>query len=363
MRYLLSTLAVLAGLLAAVAGCRPQDQIEHYRAPKDPAALARPQSAAAGAMLGAIVPHGSDAWFFKLTGPVVPVASAGNAFRKFIASVHFDGSELRYNAPADWQAQGASGMRRETLLIPAAGKPLELAISTFPILADDGDAYVLSNINRWRGQMGLADIAADELAANTNKVALADGTTAILVAIGAPEASAGTGATPAGTGATPAGGGERADDRMLAALVPQGKQAWFFKLTGPAAAVAGQREAFRKFVESVTFEGDAVHYVPPDSWQSEPGAGMRYETFRIPAAGKMLELGVTTLVKPPGNDREYLLANVNRWREQLGLAPLGPKQLSGETVEVPLAGGQTATLVDLAGKLQAGGAPPFAPGK
>ncbi len=375
MRYSLSTLLVLSGLLATVAGCKPEDEIAHYRAPKSnpPIAASMPspvksEGMLGAAMLGAIVPHDTQAWFFKLTGPAAALHGRGEAFRKFVLSVHFEGDQLRYDPPIDWQAQGPSGLRHETFLIPSADKPLELAISTLAKPAGDDEAYLLSNINRWRGQMGLEPITGSQIAKNTNRVKLADGTTATLVAIAGSAEPGGTAAAqPAGATATPPRDAEPAGsaaDGMLAAIVPQNDRAWFFKLGGPAAALAEQREAFRKFIESVHFEGDEPRYAPPADWRAQGGAGMRHETFRIAAAGQTLELAVSTLVKPPGDAQAYLLANVNRWRGQLGLAPIDAAQLAGETSTARLSGGQSATLVDLVGKLQTGGnAPPVAPGK
>ncbi len=360
-------------LLSALAfGCRPEEQIVHYRAPKSipPAAPAPPAQGKPEGMLAAIVPHGSQAWFFKLTGPVDAIVAKAEPFHKFMESVRFADDEPQYDPPADWRAQGASGLRHETFLIPSAGKPLELAISTLPKPQADDDGYLLSNLNRWRGQMGLEPVDISRLKEFTSHLKLADGTTATLVAMAgsaAPSsavAAASTTTADAGSENAGSGGADGQTDGILAAIVPEAEQAWFFKLSGPAEAVAQEREAFGKFIQSVHFEAGEPRYSPPADWRAQGAAGMRFETFRIPSDGRTLELAVSTLVKPPGDAQKYLLDNVNRWRNQLGLAPIGPDELTGQTSSVKLAGGQTATLVDLVGKLQSGGnAPPFAPGK
>ena len=46
--------------------------------------------------------------------------------------------------------------------------------------------------------------------------------------------------------------------------------------------------------------------------------------------------------------------NVNRWRGQLQLPPIGADALAGESVQVPL-DGATATVVDLLGTSAGGG--------
>jgi hypothetical protein len=173
-----------------------------------------------------------------------------------------------------------------------------------------------------------------------------------------------------------------ADDGMLAAVVlptppvaeivdreqqfptpPEPQMAWFFKLAGPVVAVHNQAGDFHKFVESVHFAGGKPQYEPPAEWKARGPGQMRYETFEIPVGGdeKPLELSVTTLPRGDQEEAAFLLANINRWRGQMGLAPISEQQLAEGTVRLTLADG-TATLVSLVGKLQqTGRSPPFAP--
>src|SRR5262245_22686129 len=63
-------------------------------------------------------------------------------------------------------------------------------------------------------------------------------------------------------------------DRMLGAIIPRAEQAWFFKMSGPAAAVETQAVAFRKLIESVRFgpESNAQpSWTLPEGWTSRPG--------------------------------------------------------------------------------------------
>lgn len=153
---------------------------------------------------------------------------------------------------------------------------------------------------------------------------------------------------------------------MLAAIVPHGPQAWFFKLTGPLEAVESQSERFRAFLKSVHFgaeeKGDP-EWKLPDGWRQTPGTGLRFATIVIAGPDGPLELSVSALPQPPGDEEKYLLSNINRWRGQLGLAALEDGQLAKESTQLPLEGA-TATLVDLAGHLEASGMgqPPFAGG-
>ncbi len=139
--------------------------------------------------------------------------------------------------------------------------------------------------------------------------------------------------------------------------------AWFFKLAGPVVAVHNQAGDFHKFITSVHFADGKPQYDPPAEWQARGPSQMRYETFEIPVGDdkKPLELSVTTLPRGEQEEGAFLLANINRWRGQMGLPAIGEHQLAEATVRLTLADG-TATLVSLVGKLQASGmTPPFAP--
>ena len=152
-------------------------------------------------------------------------------------------------------------------------------------------------------------------------------------------------------------------DGMLAAIIPHGSKGWFFKLTGPVEAVNTQSQAFHEFIKSVKFNDDEPSYQPPPDWHSLGRSGMRFESFEIPTGDKPLELTITTLPKPPGDDEEFLLANINRWRGQLGLRPMPPDELAEKSVTLELEGA-TATLVSLVGKLKASTmSAPFAGGR
>jgi hypothetical protein len=79
------------------------------------------------------------------------------------------------------------------------------------------------------------------------------------------------------------------------------------------------------------------------------GTGMRAATLRVPAGDAPLEMSVIPL---PWADRPgELLENVNRWRGQMQLAPVGEPALAGFTRELS-AGDATITVVDLRGRFQ-----------
>jgi hypothetical protein len=147
-------------------------------------------------------------------------------------------------------------------------------------------------------------------------------------------------------------------ERMLAAIIARNGRVWFFKLVGPEGPVAEQTEPFRKFVESVNFaeEGTIPEWKLPEGWRQQPGSGMRHASIAINTPKQPLELTVTPLKTGTGDFEDYVLANVDRWRQQLGLPPtsrarlFGPAERSGELIEVKRRDGEIALIVDLAGE-------------
>lgn len=158
-----------------------------------------------------------------------------------------------------------------------------------------------------------------------------------------------------------------AQDRMLAAIVPRGDKTWFFKLTGPDAQVAEEQERFSQLIRSLRFsaESNQPDWELPSGWRRLPGGGMRYATLQIETAERPLEVTVIPLATSSGELDAYILANVNRWREQLALPavksldPAESEQGSGPVARIELGDGTTATLVNLVGRSQtaARGAP------
>lgn len=137
-------------------------------------------------------------------------------------------------------------------------------------------------------------------------------------------------------------------------------QTWFFKLTGPKAAVQAQLSTFRELVQSVTFNPQGKpSYLTPEGWNRRSGPELRYETLTFGEGESAVELAISSLPTPPGNLANYQQLNLNRWRNQLGLADVtGADWLldgikSGELVEVPAAADRPAALiVNLSGQLE-----------
>src|SRR5262249_30916108 len=135
--------------------------------------------------------------------------------------------------------------------------------------------------------------------------------------------------------------------RLLGAILPHGDSTWFIKLSGVASQVGAHEAEFTAFLESLTFSDAAdkpLAWKLPEDWQLDKGSRPgRYATILV---GKKdaLELTITKLGRE--GQASSVLANVNRWRNQLALAPVTNKDLASSTKELKVEAG-VVTLVDL----------------
>jgi hypothetical protein len=147
-------------------------------------------------------------------------------------------------------------------------------------------------------------------------------------------------------------------DRMLGAIVPSEGHSWFFKVTGPRAAVDKNAAKINEFFQTIQFSAgaDKPIWETPEGWEELGASGMRVATLKIPTDSQPLEMSV---IASSGT----LIDNVNRWRGQLQLPPIDEAALSS-TVRESKAGDAKIWLVDLTGKASPGGMmAPFAGGR
>jgi hypothetical protein len=84
-------------------------------------------------------------------------------------------------------------------------------------------------------------------------------------------------------------------------------------------------------------------WVVPDGWTAKASSGMRIASYEVKAAdGRSVDISVV----PLGGQSGSLLDNVNRWRNELKLAPITEASLDTEVKGVPI-GTTTGKLVNL----------------
>ena len=261
--------------------------------------------------LAALVPHQDRVWFFKVLGAAELVSSKADAFRQFVGSVKFSDGRPEWSLPdgwseipADlWRHKPGASMRFATVATGTSEQPLELKISSLTRPEGDWDDYVLSNVNRWRAELGLPEIKIDELPQQLENIKLADGE----------------------------------------AIVVQAK--------GASAPTRIRRAPFSATGASSEQDFGELGYEVPESWQpgelvaSRGGITIRYAAaFKVEDGEQSLEI---TLSAFPAS-LAHPLRNINRWREQIGLGRVSQTELDEQLHETTV-GGSAGHYIEMVG--------------
>ena len=321
-----------------LAGCERNEEITSYSVPKESdrvtaadsgdvagqaAAAGQPQLPPGHPAIGPTPPNA------PATPPATPMAEAGDP---------------HWTLPPKWKPLPLG-------MVDFARFATSDAAGALPVTVTEARGSMLNNVNRWEGQFGLPRTPEAELGKVLRETKI-NGVQAFDVDL------------------------KSADGReMLVVVIPQGDQAWFFKLNGPADQVAALKAEFNAFTRSVSFgepKGAAPGPVPGPVAPATAAADSTPFTFTVPTGWKPLpatapgpmnirraaafststDAGtaeVTVIPLPP--EFGDLTANLNRWRGQVGLPP------GGEGYEPPkiMIDGREALLIDLTGPAPAEG--------
>lgn len=227
---------------------------------------------------------------------------------------------------------------------------LNADISIVPLPGQAGTE--LDNVNRWRGELDLPPVTMAELESQAVEVCDVEGRLFDLVS-----------ESPRIAG--------KYKERTLAALAEHGGQTWFFKMRGEADLVAGEKQRFIAFLKSIDFHHNheeaaspsvtakpaapvdspkpaagSPQWTIPAGWNPESPGPMVQLAFGV--SGGQEEAAKVTVSSFPG-DVGGVLANVNRWRGQVGLEPVEASGLAQVTSKLDLATGG-AIVADMTGQ-------------
>ena len=136
---------------------------------------------------------------------------------------------LNYKVPQGWQEVAPGEMRAASFRVAGQnGKQADVSVIPLPGLAG-GD---LDNVNRWRGQVGLAAVSQEEMTKMAQAVEIDHQPAQLYDQAGEK-------------------GADKA--RILGAITRRDGVAWFFKMTGPRATLAAAAPAFDELVASFDF--------------------------------------------------------------------------------------------------------------
>ena len=197
-----------------------------------------------GRIVAAMVSTNGSTLFFKMRGNAALAESQKSDFIKWVAAVCNAQTEnkspqvtamappnaesrpqIRWKAPEGWAEVPPSSMRYASFSASGEnGAKIDISIVTFP---GDGGSDA-DNVNRWRRQIGLGPI--DDKAVATLIVPMRPNDIDF--------------STLDMTGD---------DSRVVAAWARHQDRSWFFKMTGPSAAIEKEKPNFVKFIQSVRF--------------------------------------------------------------------------------------------------------------
>ena len=238
-----------------------------------------------------------------------------------------ENGRIEWTKPAAWTELAPTAFRKGNYLFKGNdGKKIEITVSSFP----GAVGGTLANVNRWRGQAGLSSITNEELSQGLSEVRV-DGHDGQIVNI-LPDSD-----DPDAT-------------QIVAAIFVYEGDSWFFKMLGPQQGVSVQKPTFDKFIDGLKFSDAAskressaasseapkeaiLAFDAPEGWAESEGSSMRIASYEAPLEGfEPADFSITSF---PG-DAGGITANVNRWRQQIGLRPWSNPQVNSnqETLEV-----------------------------
>jgi hypothetical protein len=140
------------------------------------------------------------------------------------------GNPAQWSKPESWKEQPLSEMRLGSFKVEGPNADsADVSVIAFP-----GEAGgLISNINRWRGQLQLSPLSEEQLPEVIQKTEV-DNVPTDLVDFQTPENAP-------------------KPSRILGAVLQAGDRTWFVKMTGPPQLIESQRQIFLDFVKSFRF--------------------------------------------------------------------------------------------------------------
>jgi hypothetical protein len=302
-----------------VSGCNdaPEFQVSTTRRVAEPRRPVDPDTLAAtfDHMLTAVVPQPAangavrEAWFLKLTAPAAKLAALRPQWDELLASLQFSepAGKLTWRLPAGWQEQPGDAMRAATLQTQLDGQTYETTVTRLPV-SGAWDEYLVSNVNRWMGQLQQTPLTA----------------AAVLKLVERRELAGQQGAVVELRGFLP-------DER------PSGAMAGGVGRAGGPAASAQAAAA-----------PNPLKFTAPDGWEPGTMSMARLAAFNINDAEGAAEMTVTAFPAAPGSAMADPVANAQRWAGQVGLSNLDQKSVSELMREVQV-GDQSGQRLELLG--------------
>ena len=226
----------------------PQGEFLDLKALAAQATLYQLRGASKG-ILAAILSHGGQTWFFKLSSPAAQLDSSKSEFLTFLMGIQAGQADppavpspaaeppsapakprISLDVPAGWEKSAGSSMRAASFRIPGADG-LDGDVSVVPLMGDGGSD--LDNVNRWREQLKMTPVIAGKEPPKWRTIDTPSGPATIVHLVSDEALYEGN-----------------RPGAICGAILRTSKVTWFFKLTGDAALVLQNKEKFEACVRS-----------------------------------------------------------------------------------------------------------------
>ena len=373
-----AAICVCASLLLVV-GCKDEG-VSRYDAPKDPP-----------------LPDSAQSAMSQDRMPDAPPITSSNTGAAGGTSDASSAGVVSWTVPDHWREDPQPRpMRKATFFAPSPAGDVEVAVSSFP----GSTGGLLANINRWRGQVGLGSIDETQIEDEVHEFA-ADGIAGVWMDIARPSASsnANSDASPnadndsqvdAGSNASSAGMPQQANANRMVGVIMLDRtgQSWFVKATADVDQIEATAAEIVDFAKSFKWTppvgaanvGQTNHadhedhtghnhdtasqapvqgrtvvsrvadshggappmWIVPNTWRDDPAASdMLLGSYIVATEHGDVRMTVSAF---PG-DVGGVIANINRWRGQIGLESITTiDQQRAQTITIS---GAPGMLVDI----------------
>jgi hypothetical protein len=257
-----------------------------------------------------------------------------------------------WKLPAGWQEREPGTMRAAQFAVPVKDRT-DTDVSLIPIRGTMvRPETTVDIVNIWRQQMQLEPVEGGTLAKAAQKVAVGRDEGELYEMVSNEPLI------------------DKGKQRTLVAAIKADNTLWFIKITGEDAAVAQEKPVFLAFLKSLNLDAmpssapataraastnvrqpsretakPKPEWTAPPGWSEAPPSQMLLAKFVV--AGQPEGKAEVTVSAFPGG-AGGMLANINRWRDQLKLLPVEEAALGKLLTSLDLPSGK-AMLVDMTG--------------
>src|SRR5688572_9209145 len=229
--------------------------------------------------------------------------------------------QLAWTLPTGWTEAPAGRMSLATFNI-AGSVGQEAQVTVTPLAGMEGKEALI--VNMWRQQVGQTELSPDEVASSLQPVDIGGAAGKMFEVTGKADGAA-------------------RPTRIVTAMAHRSDASWFYKLQGDAELVEAQKPAFVAFLKSIKITdapATATEPVPvasagdsttpskwnaPADWKAVAPGQMQVAKFLVPDKDSAkADVAISVFPNSTGGN----LANVNRWRNQIGLPPASESDLA-----------------------------------